>query len=87
MTAATSASVLEIAAAIGCDPGSTASVRKVVAEPGNRVKRFRGLDGDAVEFHVTSLAVTGTPEARMIVYTPIDEAAAQEIRRRARADT
>lgn len=61
--------------------------RHDVAQPGNRIKRFRGLDGAPVEFHVTSLAVTGTPEARLIVYTPIDEAAAQEIRRRAQAGT
>ena len=56
--------------------------RHDVAEPGNRIKRFRDADGGVVEFHATGLAVTGTPEARMIVYTPIDEAAERELRRR-----
>ena len=60
--------------------------RHDVAEPGNRIKRFRGGDGEEIRFHATSLAVTGNPEARMIVYTPINGAAQQELRRSRRQD-
>lgn len=46
--------------------------RHDVAEPVNRVKRFRADDGRVMSVYATLFAVTGTPEARMIVYTPID---------------
>jgi len=52
-----------------------------VAEPANRRKRFRGLGGEAIELFVTGFAVTGTPEARLVVYTPVDDVAAARLRR------
>ena len=52
-----------------------------VADPANRLKRFRGLGGEAIELFVTGFAVTGTPEARMVVYTPVDDVAAARLRR------
>ena len=52
-----------------------------VAEPANRMKRFRGIAGDVIELFVTGFAVTGTPEARMVVYTPVDDVATARLRR------
>ena len=60
--------------------------RHDVAEPGNRIKRFRGANGEEVQFHATTFAVTGTPEARIVVYTPINDAAERELRRTTRPD-
>jgi transcriptional regulator with XRE-family HTH domain len=47
-----------------------------VAEPTSRVKRFLhpGIDGE-IRLLATSLAVSVPPESRMVVYTPVDEAA------------
>lgn len=53
--------------------------RHEVAEPSNRIKRFRALNGEEIEMYATVLAVNGTPEARMIIYTPVDEAAARHL--------
>ena len=50
--------------------------RHDVAEVTNRIKRFRLADRTELELYVTSLAVTGTPETRMVVYTPVDAATA-----------
>lgn len=47
--------------------------RHDVAEPVNRLKRFRMVDGTELRMYATSLAVTGTPETRMVVYTPVDD--------------
>jgi hypothetical protein len=56
--------------------------RHDVAEPGNRLKRFRGLDGETLDLYVTIFAVSGMPETRMIVYTPIDDQAAARLERK-----
>jgi hypothetical protein len=46
--------------------------RHDVAEPANRVKRFKGPDDEVLELFVTNFGVTGTPEARLVIYTPVD---------------
>ena len=55
--------------------------RHDVAEPGNRSKRFKALNGEVLEFFATNFAVTGTPETRLAVYTPIDDANARRLGR------
>jgi transcriptional regulator with XRE-family HTH domain len=55
--------------------------RHDVAEPANRLKRFRGMAGEPIDLWVTGFGVTGTPEARMVVYTPIDATAAERLSR------
>jgi transcriptional regulator with XRE-family HTH domain len=55
--------------------------RHDVAEPGNRIKRFFGPNGEEVRFQATSFAVTGSPEVRMIVYTPLKRAAEDRAQR------
>jgi hypothetical protein len=56
--------------------------RHEVAEPTDRIKRFRTLDGVDLTTYATSFAVTGAPGARMVVHTPVDAAAAEHLRRR-----
>jgi transcriptional regulator with XRE-family HTH domain len=46
--------------------------RHDVAEPANRLKRFRASDGGVLSLFATGFAVNGAPEARMMVYTPVD---------------
>ncbi len=55
--------------------------RHEVAEPVNRIKRFRALDGEELVMYATILAVNGTPEARMVVYTPFDERTSEHLDR------
>jgi transcriptional regulator with XRE-family HTH domain len=53
-----------------------------VAEPGNRLKRFRAPEG-VLSFFATTFAVSGTPETRMVVYSPVDDATAAQLERNA----
>jgi hypothetical protein len=46
-----------------------------VAGPGNRLKTFQNVLGRTLSTVSTSFAVSATPEARMVVYTPVDEQA------------
>jgi hypothetical protein len=46
--------------------------RHDVAENTNRLKQFRMDGGEELELFVTSLGLIGTPETRMVVYTPVD---------------
>ena len=46
--------------------------RHDVAETTNRLKQFRMNGGEELELYVTSLGLIGTPETRMVVYTPVD---------------
>jgi transcriptional regulator with XRE-family HTH domain len=49
--------------------------RQDVADPASRVKRFRPrYDEPDLAAVTTSLAVAATPEARMVVYTPVTDA-------------
>ena len=48
--------------------------RHDVAEPGNRLKRFWALSGDVLELFATNFAITGAPETRLAVSTPVDAA-------------
>jgi hypothetical protein len=50
--------------------------RHDVAENTNRLKHFRMGGGEELELYVTSLNLVGTPETRMVVYTPVDAATA-----------
>jgi len=50
-----------------------------VAEPANRTKRFRSLRGEEIRLNATSFGVTGTPETRMVVYTPSDAVSATRL--------
>jgi transcriptional regulator with XRE-family HTH domain len=52
--------------------------RQEVASPGSRTKHFLHPDAGLLRLRSTSLAVADMPEARLVVYTPIDE----ETRRR-----
>ncbi|MEN3304850.1 MAG: hypothetical protein V7603_1052 [Micromonosporaceae bacterium] len=45
-----------------------------VAGPSTRMKIFQHIDGHVLATTSTSLAISATPEARIIVYTPLDEA-------------
>ncbi|MFF5230825.1 helix-turn-helix transcriptional regulator [Dactylosporangium sp. NPDC000521] len=47
-----------------------------VAVPGSRLKIFRHADAGDLRLSTSSMLLAGTPEARLIVYTPADEATA-----------
>ncbi len=51
--------------------------RHEVAEPRDRLKHFRMDDGQELMMYSTVFNILETPDARMIVYTPADEAAAR----------
>ncbi len=44
-----------------------------VAGPGTRMKIFQNIDGQRLATTTTSLAVSATPEARIVVYTPVEQ--------------
>ncbi|GIH13692.1 helix-turn-helix transcriptional regulator [Rugosimonospora africana] len=46
-----------------------------VAGPGNQLKAFQNVLGRTLSTVSTSFAVSATPEARMVVYTPVDDQA------------
>jgi transcriptional regulator with XRE-family HTH domain len=48
-----------------------------VAGPGDQLKTFQNVLGRSLSTVSTSFAVSATPEARMVVYTPVDEQARQ----------
>jgi transcriptional regulator with XRE-family HTH domain len=47
--------------------------RQEVASPGSRVKHFLHPDAGLLRLRSTSLAVADMPEARIVVYTPVDQ--------------
>lgn len=55
--------------------------RHEVAEPSNRIKRFRALDGGEMIVYATIFSVSATPDARLIVYSPVDEVSARYLDR------
>jgi transcriptional regulator with XRE-family HTH domain len=62
--------------------------RHEVASPGSRTKHFLHPEAGLLRLRSTSLAVADMPEARIVVYTPIDEDTRQRLpltRRRAPA--
>jgi transcriptional regulator with XRE-family HTH domain len=52
-----------------------------VAAPGPRTKVFRHWLAGEVRLTTSSFAVSGTPEARMLVYTPMDEDSRERLTR------
>jgi transcriptional regulator with XRE-family HTH domain len=52
-----------------------------VAGPDTRVKVFQHLAGLTLTTTSTSLAISATPEARVVVYTPVDESGRQLLER------
>jgi transcriptional regulator with XRE-family HTH domain len=44
-----------------------------VAGPGTRIKLFQHVDGHTLATASTNLAISASPEMRMVVYTPTDE--------------
>ncbi|MFF4418167.1 helix-turn-helix transcriptional regulator [Streptosporangium sp. NPDC001559] len=50
-----------------------------VARPGSRMKAFRHCRAGLVRTVSTSLSLSATPEARMVVYTPVDEESRERI--------
>ena len=61
--------------------------RHDVAEPAKRLKRFRAPDGGVLRLFATSFSVNGTPEVRMMVYTPVDAETTRQLDRQAVART
>ncbi|HLO36399.1 MAG TPA: hypothetical protein VK194_09970 [Candidatus Deferrimicrobium sp.] len=57
--------------------------RHDVAEPANRLKRFRAPEGGILNLFMTGFAINGAPEARMMVYTPVDAFTRERLEREA----
>jgi hypothetical protein len=53
--------------------------RQEVASPSSRTKHFLHPDAGLLRLRSTSLAVADMPEARLVVYTPIDEETRQRL--------